>query len=151
MLARIGQVVVCSLDHCKDSYWRVRSLMRWRKAWEALSAMMELQRLAMSIARNMRERKVGKSSSRRVGRCRGFIEMVPVAGSMTMLCSPVSLPEITIPFAVPAAAMYGSRLGSGVLSAMEIGAKRLSSRHFLTRMSSWLKDHSFAEKRVAWC
>ena len=33
---------------------------------------------------------------------------------------------------------------------MEIGANLLSRRHLRTRMSSWLKDHSFAEKSVAW-
>ena len=84
-LARTGQVVVCSLDHCRDSYWRVRSRIRWRSAIAALSAVMELHLLAMSIARNMRDKKVGKSRRRRVGRCLGFMEMVPVAGSMTML------------------------------------------------------------------
>ena len=33
---------------------------------------------------------------------------------------------------------------------MEMGENRGSRRHFFTRMSSWLKDHSSAERRVAW-
>ena len=33
---------------------------------------------------------------------------------------------------------------------IEIGENLLSSRHFFTRMSSWLNDHSSADSRVAW-
>ena len=76
------------------------------------------------------------------------MEMVPVVGSITMFCSPESVPEIIMPFVVPGAAIYGSLLGSGVLSMTEMGENLLSSRHFRTRMSSWLKDHSSADRRV---
>ena len=59
--------------------------MRWRRARPALSELAVAFCSVMSIARNMSERKVGKSRSRRVGRCLGLIEMAPVAGSITML------------------------------------------------------------------
>ena len=105
-------------------------------AMEALSAIRELHLFAMSMARNIRERKVGKSSSLRVERCLGLMEMVPVAGSITIFCRPESAPDMMMPLVVPGAAMYGSLFGSGVRSAMDIGENLLSSRHFLTRMSS---------------
>ena len=146
--ATIGQVEDCSLVHCSDSYCLVRSLIRWRIAIEALSAIRELHLLAMSVARNISERNVGKSRSFRVARCFGLIEMVPVVGSMTMFCRPESVPEIIMPFVVPGAAIYGSLLGSGVLFMTEMGENLLSSRHLRTRMSSWLKDHSSADRRV---
>ena len=38
----------------------------------------------MSIALNISDKKVGKSSRRRVGRWRGLIDIVPVVGSITM-------------------------------------------------------------------
>ena len=105
-------------------------------ATEARSATMELHLLAESMARNIRDKKVGKSRSLSVGRCLGLIEMAPVVGSMTMLWRAVSAPEMIIPFVVPGAAIYGSLLGSGVLSIIEMGENLLSSRHFFTRMSS---------------
>ena len=54
-------------------------------AIEARSATMELHLLAASMARNIRDKKVGKSRSLSVGRCLGLIEIAPVVGSMTML------------------------------------------------------------------
>ena len=79
------------------------------------------------------------------------MEIVPVAGSMTMFCKPESEPEMMMPFVEPGGAMYGRRFGSGVLSAIDIGANLVSSKHFLTAMSSWLKDHSSAEIKVVCC
>ena len=110
---------------------------------------MEFWLVAMSMALNISDKKVGKSSKRRVGRCRGLIDMVPVWGSITMFCSPESAPEITSPFEDPGAAIYGSLFGSGVFSTMLMGPNRGDKRHFLTRMSSWLKDHSSAERSEA--
>ena len=92
-----------------------------RTAFAALSAMIEFCLVAISIARNISERNVGKSSKRRVGKCRGFMEIVPVVGSIIMFCRPVSEPEMTSPFEEPGAAMYGNLLGSGVFSFIEIG------------------------------
>ena len=83
--ATMGHVEACSLVHCSDSYCLVRSRTRWRMATEARSATMELHLLAESMARNIRDKKVGKSRSLSVGRCLGLIEMAPVVGSMTML------------------------------------------------------------------
>ena len=59
----------------------------------------------MSIARNISERNVGKSRSFKVARCFGLMEIVPVVGSITMFCSPESVPEMIMPFVVPGAAM----------------------------------------------
>lgn len=95
-------------------------------ATEARSATMELHLLAESMARNIKDRKVGKSRSLRVGRCLGLIEIAPVVGSMTMLWRVESAPEMMIPLAVPGAAMYGSLFGSGVFSMIEIGVNLLS-------------------------
>ena len=103
----------------------------------------------MSIALNISDKKVGKSNNRKVGRCFGFIEMVPVVGSITMFWRPESVPDITRPLDEPGAAMYGNLLGSGVFSIMLIGSNLDERRHFFTRMSSWLKDHSSAERREA--
>ena len=138
-----------SFDHFSDSYCLVRSLMSVRRAAAAFDAVAVDCWFDISIARNIRERKVGKSRRRSVGRCRGLIEMVPVVGSITIFCMPVSALAITMPLVEPGAAMYGSRLGSGVLISIEMGANLASSRHFLTKMSSWLKDHSSAARRVA--
>ena len=97
------------------------------------------------MVRNIRDRNVGKSSSRRVGRCFGLSEMVPVEGSITILCRLESAPDTIIPLVEPGAARYGSRLGLGVSVTMEIAGRSLLSKHFFTRMSSCEKDHSSAE------
>ena len=76
-----------------------------RSAVAALSAVAEGCRLVMSIARNISERNVGKSSKRKVGRCRGFIDIVPVVGSMVIFCIPVSAEDIMMPLVEPGAAM----------------------------------------------
>ena len=100
-----GQVLDGSLAHCSDSYIRVRSLSSVRTAFAALSPMIEFWPVAMSTARNIRDRKVGKSRRRSVGRCRGFNEMEPVLGSIIIFCSPESVPERIKPLEEPGAAM----------------------------------------------
>ena len=62
--------------------------------------------VAISMALNMSERMVGKSSNFKVGRCFGLREMVPVVGSMTMFCRLESAPVMTIPFVEPGDAIY---------------------------------------------
>ena len=99
------QIESGSLDHFSDSYCLVRSRMRVRTATLACVAAGEESRAVMSIARNIRDRKVGKSSRRRVGRCLGLIEIAPVVGSITMFCRPESLEEMIIPLVEPGAAM----------------------------------------------
>ena len=70
----------------------------------ACAAALEFSRWVMSIALNIRDRKVGKSRRRRVCRCLGLIEIDPVVGSMTIFCRLDSGPEIIIPLADPGAA-----------------------------------------------
>ena len=130
------QVSWGSLAHFRDSYKRVKSLKSTRTALAALSPTIEFCFVAISIARNIKDRNVGKSNNRRVGRCRGFIEIVPVAGSIIIFCSPESEPEMTKPFEEPGAAMYGSLFGLGVFSVMVMGWNLAESRHFFTRISS---------------
>ena len=123
--------------------------MRVRTAVLALVAEIEDVLVAMSMARNISDRNVGKSSSLRVGRCLGFIEMVPVVGSITIFWRPESEEEITMPLVEPGAAIYGSLLGSGVRTSTDIGANLGLRRHLRTRISSWLNDHSSAASRVS--
>ena len=59
----------------------------------------------MSIARNINDKKAEKSKSRRVGRCFGLIEMVPVTGSMTICCMLDAGLDTMMPREEPGAAM----------------------------------------------
>ena len=109
------QVFGGSLVQDRDSYWRVKFLMNVRTASAANLPASDFSRRAMSIVRNIRERNVAKSISRRAGKCFGLIEIDPVSGSITMLWSVASdPPATTMPFVDPGAARYWSRFGSGV-------------------------------------
>ena len=139
-----------SPDQVKDSYKRVSPRISVRTALAALSAIIEFCWDAMSMARNISDRKVGKSRSRRVGRWRGRTDMVPVVGSSTIFWRPESGPVRTIPLAEPGAAIYGRRLGSGGCGLSLMGCRAGLSKHRFTRISSWEKAHSSADRRVVY-
>ena len=129
------------------SYCLVSSLIRvWIAAAAAVPAL-ELSREAISIARNISERKAEKSKRRRVGRCLGLRVIVPVVGSIIICCRPGVGLAITIPLAEPGAAMYGSLLASGVFSTMEMARKLALSNCFRTNTSSCEKVHSSTESK----
>ena len=104
--------------------------------------------VAMSMALNIRDRNVGKSSSFSVGKCLGFRDMAPVTGSIIIFCRLVSGPAMIMPLAEPGAARYWSLLGSGVLCEIEMAGSFTLRRHFFTRISSCENDHSSADSSL---
>ena len=68
-----------SWDHCRDSYCRVKSLTRTWIADAAAMLAVVFSLFAMSVARNMSDRKAAKSRRRRVGKCFGLSVIAAVA------------------------------------------------------------------------